>query len=198
MARDFFINGPTGVFVKGRSDGPLAALSFLGLSESPIIVTPRFRHAPLMVNAWGGGEVPADLQVFLADADVAMDLIDFDRTFLANCIQAAMGGAAAEGACVTAGTRMGGNAARFAPGNNYLGLNLTAPVSPGPSPWRFYYAYLQDSIEFPLGSEKSVIRLSWKVVPYTNDPWGGGSAQPTTTAGFGAGGALLWDHNADT
>ena len=83
---------------------------------------------------------------------------------------------------------MGGNVARFAAGNNFIGLNLTSPVAS--KPWRFYFAYLvAPPATFPLGTEKSIIGLQWRAIPFTVDPWQGGS---------GALGQILWDHVLDT
>jgi hypothetical protein len=93
--------------------------------------------------------------------------------------------------------RMGNNAARFAAGNNYIGLNISNPV--GGIPYRFFYTYLAEPpFEHPMGTEKSIFSLNWRAIPYTQDPYGGGAAQPNTVPGFGALGALLYDHNLDT
>jgi hypothetical protein len=91
---------------------------------------------------------------------------------------------------------MGNGAARFAAGNNYIGLNLTSPVAN--LPYRFWYARLaNDPFKAPMGTERQVVSLNWRIIAYSNDPWGGGTAQPNTVAGTGSLGAVLWDHVLD-
>ena len=190
MARDFFISGECLVTVKGRSDSAIAALSQLGLPLADIRVTPNFRHRDINVDAWG--EAPADVQWLLADLNVRMALLHIDRAVLDVCLSLSMGGGQAlVGQFARAGTRLGNNLPRFAPGNNYIGLNLSSPIAG--KPWRFGFAYLTGPpMEFPLGVEKSVVTLNWRVVPYTQDPAG-------IIAGliFGANGYALWDHIND-
>lgn len=183
------------VAVKSRSDGPLAAFAYLGLASGPIVVTPEFYHKDMIVDAWGQN-APVDTQFMLASAHISMRLIHFDRTVLNYCIAAACGSTVV-GGMARAGYRMGGNVARFAPGNNYIGLNIASPVDL--LPWRFLYTYLYGQpIEYPLGTEKSEVLLNWRAIPYTTDPWGGSVAQPNTLPGTGANGAILWDNTSDT
>lgn len=186
MARDFYINGESMVTVKGRSDSAIGSLSQLGLSADPIVVTCNFQHQDINVDAWG--KAPADVQWMLADAMISMTLVHFDMTVLRTCVLLSMGGASNEGQVGRAGTRMGGNYARFAAGNNYIGLNIASPVVA--LPWRFYFAYLANNpITFPLGTERSLVRLTWRAVPYVTDPWNGG---------LGATNAYIWDRTADS
>lgn len=201
MARDFHINGESMVFVKGAAGTLIASLTQLGLADSPIVVTPRSHYADINVDAWGGREVPVDVQYKLSDITVQINLIHYDREVLRTCLQLSMGGGlipgGIDGALGRTGTRLGGGVGRFAAGNSYIGLNIASPVDG--LPWRFYYAYLADNpATYPLGAEKSVVQTVWRVVPYTNDPWGGGTAQPNTVAGTGSAGAVLFDHVLDT
>lgn len=187
MARAFFINGESLVQVKGRSDSSIGSLSELGLAEGPIRVRPRNFHKDINVDAWG--MAPPDVQWMLGDLTVAMTLIHFDPAVLETCLMLSQGGGQASvGQFNRAGTLMGNNTARFGAGNNYIGLNITSPVAS--RPYRFYYAYLpDDAIDWPLGTEKSVVELRWRVVPFTTDPYGGGT---------GARNYILWDRTADT
>lgn len=197
MSRDFFINGESMILVKGRSDSAISVATQLGLADSPIRLTPELRRKDLHVDAWGS-ELPADVQIFLAAVTVRINFIHFDRSILDTCIGLSMGGVTtgSVGQLTRAGTRMGGGLPRFAVGNNYIGLNITSPV--GNKPWRFYYAYLADTpFEFPLGTDASVVSTTWRVVPYTQDPWGGGSGE-NTVAGTGAAGYILWDYLQDS
>lgn len=191
MARDFLINGETMVSVKGPQGSAIASISQLGLSLSPIRVTLDIRHRDIVLDAWGG-EIPADTQFMLAAANIAMDLVHVDRDVLEACVKLSMGGAGGvgnlEGQLARAGQRMGGGLARFAAGNNYVGLNLSSPVLT--LPYRFYFTYLTGTpLEIPLGTEKSIYSMNWRAIPYTQDPWNNG---------VGATGTFLYDNTLDT
>ena len=92
MPRDFYINGETMVYVKGRADSLLLGTrQELGLSDGMIRVIPDFRHHELNVDAWG--EAPVDVQFMLATVTISMTLIHFDEAVLDDCVQESMGGA---------------------------------------------------------------------------------------------------------
>ncbi len=189
MARDLHINGESLVRVKGASDSAIASLSQLGLAEGPIVVTLQLNHSDVNVDAWGGLEgPPVDVQWMLAEAAVTMDLIHYDRDVLETCLALSMGGASAAttGQMARAGTRMGKGVARFAAGINLIGLNIASPQEG--KPWRFYHAYIASGYEYQLSVKRTAARLTWRVIPYTADPW---------NAGLGASNYQLWDHTAD-
>ena len=185
--RNLFIHGEALVYVKSGADAPgdLSAKSELGLSVDPIQVSLNFNFEQVVANAWG--RAPFEVQWMGAIAQVSMNLVHFDRTLLDACLQQSMGGGGAIGQVGRAGARMGNNAARFAAGYKFIGLNIFSPVAG--KHWRFYHTYLSETpMQFPLGVERSVVQLNWTAVPYTTDPWGGGT---------GANNAVLWDHNQD-
>ncbi len=186
------------VSVKGASGSSISSLTQLGLADNSIHIRLNPKHMDVNADAWGReGRGPAfEVQTFLADADITMTLVHFDRTVIDYCLQESQGGSSAPGTMARAGARLGNNAARFAATNHFIGLNLSGPVSA--KPWRFYYTYLLGDQDFPIGTERSIITLKWKAIPYTNDPWGGGTAQGGTAAGTGAVGALLYDNTLDT
>lgn len=191
------------VSVKGYSGSTIGSLTQLGLAQNGIAIRLNFKHRDINVDAQGP-EVPVDVQCFLADAQISMQLVHVDVNVLDTVLQHSMGIAATGelvGQMPHAGQRMGqgaisaGPTARF--GNNYIGLNLSSPI--GGKPWRFYYTYLTGTpFEQPIGTERSIFTLNWRAIPYTNDPWGGGSAQAGTAAGTGALGAYLFDRVLDT
>lgn len=200
MARGWFVNGETLVLVKGRSDSGIASLSQLGLSPDKISVEPQYYHEDINVDAWG--KAPAEVQWMLGTLNVRMTLVNVDMQVLSICAALSQGGApaaiaapqsfAAAGVMNRAGTTMGGNVARFAPGNNYIGLNLSSPI--GNLPFRFFYAYLaQPPYSIPLGTEKSIITLNWRVIPYTQDPAG-----ISNGVIYGATNYALWDTTLDS
>jgi hypothetical protein len=175
------------VTVKGRSDSAIAAVSQLGLADSPITITPTFKFKDVNVDAWG--MAPAEVQWMLAEAAISMRLINFDRAVLDACVALSMGGGQPSvGQMARAGTLMGGNVPLFSPGNNYITLNILSPVDG--KPWRFFTSYLAERpMEYPLGTEKSIVQLTWRAIPWTLDPWNGG---------LGATNVALWDNTVQT
>ncbi len=177
------------VAVKGRSDSAIPNLTNLGLTnpQGKVRVSLNLRHMDLLVDSWGN-EIPVDVQWMLADATITMTLVHFDRTVFDTCQLLSMGNPSALGQVARAGNRLGGNSARFSVGNNFISLNISSPV--GNKPWRFYTAYLTgNAYEFPLGTERSELSLTWRAIPFSTDPYGGGT---------GAANTYLWDHVADS
>lgn len=208
MARQFVINGESLVVVRGAVNTLIAAKTELGLAADEIRVTTNFKHKDMIVDAWGS-EVPVDVQWMLADCLIDMNLIHYDPAILDECLHLSMGYAAvtpgpgatmpaggpgvAVGSTMRAGTPLGNNLPRFAQGNNYVGLTILSPVAS--KPYRFYYTYMTGpAMTLPYGTTKSITRVQFRAIPYTNDPYGGGTAQPLTVAGFGAQGATIWDN----
>lgn len=201
MARDFFINAESLVYVKGNTSTNIASLTQFGLPSEPIRVSPQFKHRDIKVNAWG--EAPPEIQFMLAWVDIRMNLVHFDRAIMDTCITECMAGAPAIGQTPRAGARMGNGLARFQSvgpaqnqSNHFIGLNIASPV--GNKPWRFYSAYLV-TWDFPLGAEASDVTMQWRAVPYpvTSTPPG----DPANIQGgviLGAQGNIIWDHTLDT
>lgn len=186
---DFFINGPALVSVKGRSGSGISVLSELGLTEGPIRVTPNIRHADIAVNAWGNGHVPPEVQIFAADVTISMALVWFNRDILGYCFSESCGVASGvEGQLAGTGARLGNNSARFSTTNFYISLNITSPNAA--VPWRFPSCYMTGPpMEFPLGTERSVVPVNWRCIPYTTNPYNGG----LSTLNY-----VLFDHTLDT
>ncbi len=162
----------------------------MGLSDGPIRPSPVCKHRAIHVDAWGGAAgAEAETQFMLAEVMIPMTLIHFDMSVLRTCIGESMGGSVVDGTLQRAGVRLGGNSPRFAANNHYIGLNITSPD--GGLPWRFYFCYLMGTpAVIPLGTEKSVVQLNWKCIPFTQDPYG--------SNGLGANGFVLYDHVLDT
>jgi hypothetical protein len=199
MGRGWYINGPTMVAVKGRSDIAINVLTQLGLAESPIQVSFELHHKDINLDAFGS-EVPPEVQAKIAAVNISMDLINFDQAVADVCLMESMGGSAAVGVLPPAGALLGNSVPRFSPantvaannvvttGNHLIGLNLSSPNFG--KPYRFIFSYLtQTPYTIPLGTEKSVLRLNWRCIPYIIDPW---------NAGLGASGVQLWDNSQDT
>lgn len=183
--------------VKGNVNSAISSISQLGLTEDSVNVSYAYYHRGIRVNAWGNGEAFPEEQCFLASVNITMGLVHFDEAVLKECVRLGLAGAPIEGAMPRTGALMGGQVARFAAGNNYIGLNLSSPVAG--NPYRFYYARLANNpFQAPMGTERQVVSLTWVALPYTTDPWGGSAAQPGTAAGTGSLGAVIWDRIPDT
>ncbi len=190
VGRSWFINGPAMMSVKAGVDAiGMAGLTEFALTRGPISVTPQFSHRDINLDAWG--DAPAETQAMLGTLSVSADPINFDPDVLSILVALAagrIGSVANEGTLPMAGQLMGGNAARFASGWKYVSLNIYAPISG--RPFRFYNAYLTSpQFAMPLGTEKSVVPVTFRVIPYIVDPWQGGLASA---------GQILWDRTLDT
>lgn len=174
MARDFFVNGESLLEVQGGANSSIVTnLTELGLCSDPVRIRPSFRHRDINLDAWGG-EIPADTQWMLAEIQINCTLIHVDISVLEEIIRLSMGAPAAFGQMARAGTRMGNNSALLSATQAYFKLVITSPVAA--RPWRFFATFLaQPPLEFPLGTEKSMIPVQFRVIPYTQDPYGGGT-----------------------
>ncbi len=182
MARDYYINGETMVYIKGRA--PYAAKTELGLSDQPIRVSVEYQNLGIQVNAYG--QVPPERQAMGSMARVYMSLVHFDKTALRFLIQEATGGGPSIGTLGHAGTRYGGGQVIGHPECHYVSLGIESAL--GQDPWTFAYGVLANNpLEWPLGAERSIVSLSWEIVPYSVDPW---------NAGQGSYGVPLWTHTA--
>lgn len=183
MPRNFVINGESMVSVTGP-DGVafLSGGSQLGLTTDAITVDLEINSEPLIVDAYGKNN-PVDEQVFGGTATIVMNLIHFNAGVLAAIVQMqfpAYGVTVAEGALGRAGSRRGGGINLGAPGNNYITLSIYNAVpnsaSTVQSCFQFPTAYLKEQpYHFPLGTEKSVVRLVWRALAYSVDPWNNGT-----------------------
>lgn len=193
MTRQWVINGESMVSVRGMQGTAIQNIQQLGLTSDPIRITPNFRHRDIQLDAYGG-EVPPEVQMMLADVTINFTLIHYDVNILNACINESLAGgdqtnvAGNAGAVPRAGTLMGGQVARFAAGNHYIGLNILSPVAN--YPWRFLTCYMTGPpMTYPLGTEKSAVITNWRCIPFSVDPWNNG---------LGAQGQLLWDHITDS
>ena len=186
MARDYYVNGPTLVQVKGKTGSSIATLQELGTCESPIRISLQLYNLDIRVNAFG--DIPPEVQFMGGIATISMSLVNFDKAILDECLRLSMGGATTIGTMPTTGARMRGTGARFASDYNFIGLNMTSPVEG--KPYRFLNSQLFGSpFEHPLGAERSVTAISWRALALAIDPYGAGS---------GFGGTVLFDNVLDS
>lgn len=187
MARDYYINGETMIYIKGAVDSTYPAVTELGLCDIPIRVSVEYKHLDIKVNAYG--EVSPEKQAMGAMARVNISLVHFDRSVLSFLISQSLGGSPAIGQLGHAGFRMGNGVGRFGAGMRYVSLGIVSALTAGDPnivPWTFHYAVLSNNpLEFPLGAERSLVTCAFDCVPYSVDPWNGGNGSYGTT---------IWDH----
>lgn len=147
----------------------------MGLSDNNGKVTVKVnpRYLDIDIDGWSPG-VTHDRQIFPFDAMVTMSLVHFDATVLSNAMKNSVL-SATEGTEVTGGTLLGA-------GGGLKTLSLSSP-GPAATTWQFNAVYLREGYEFPLGAERSVVRITFHAVPYTSDPY---------NAGQGAGGVVVY------
>lgn len=190
MLRDYYINGETMVLVDSQE---------LGITTDPIKITPRFVHQDIHCDDFGPN-IPPEVMWLLADAVIRMTLIHYDSQILQEALADSMANADAgddaEGTFVGAGSLMGAN------GDNYVQLGIKSALPEGID-WYFPTAYLMEQpMELPLGTERSLVVLTWRAVPYTpitvttettgDSP---GNMKTTTTPNeVVSAGAKLWSH----
>lgn len=183
MARSWFIFGETLVKVNGSTGGFLdQALQTLtntwelGLSVDPIRVTPRFVQQGIHCDDFGP-DIPADIIQYLADATIHMRLVHYDPVVLARCVSESLATLVVnqnipnDGTLGPAGQPLGAGVQWGTPGNRYIQLNLYgAQPSPGSVLGNFLQfptaILAEQPIEYPLGTEKSIVALTWKAIPY--------------------------------
>lgn len=204
MGRAFYVYGENLVYVKGN--GALAAipnqaqLHELGLSSEAIRITPKFNHVDFKCDDFA--DTPPDVFYALAECRVDMTLIHYDPSVLERCMVESMGGGGIVASGITisgimsAGvmapsyTPMGGGKDLMTSGNHYIMLNIV-PNTIEREPWRFPSSYLADRpLELPLGTERSLVKLSWRAIPYAYI----GSLDNKEISSSGV---VLWDHKQE-
>jgi len=198
MPRDLFVNGEVLVRVRSSAFSPVGAVvRELGLCSDSIVLTPTFKHLDVPLDAWGGANgVAPEVQTMLAEFTITMNLIHYDAEVLRDCLQNSLGGrSAAAGVLTRAGTRLGGGVAIGAAGNMYINLSLSSPGAG--VPWYFPAAFLTGNpAEYPIGVERSIVRATWRAIPYAGGAQGTADDPANIVGGvqLGAGGKILWDN----
>ncbi len=163
----------------------------LGLSVDQIKIAPTFHHVEQKSDDFGPNGVP-ETRWEIADCRIDMDLVHYDPDVLDACMVESMGGGIIvpvgsplippttagivgfnnapqnsffAGVLPSMGTPMGGNFPPLSSGNHYMSLSILSPQ--GNYPYRFPTAYMPSNpLEIPLGTNKSIVRLSWRAIPY--------------------------------
>ena len=173
MARAIFINGPTLVSVNIPL-GSKVAYKELGLTEKDVQINVRSHFYDVQCDDYGnggpfGGQVPPEVLILPSDVIVKMSLIHFDRDVLDSCMASVGGLNGSIGNLIAAGTPMGldTGADVYSPTSRRgITLSVSSSVGFGNKPWEFFYAYLMEQpMEFPLGTKKSIVNLTWRAIP---------------------------------
>jgi hypothetical protein len=153
----------------GLISGGISEMVDLGLCEGPITVRPRFFHKPMRVDDFGPYGSP-EVMWNLAECDVEMTLIHYDREILDIVVSESMAGSIS-GFLIGCGVPMGGGLPLYASGNHYVSVNLLPPPPDGINPYIPYFfpsCYLAEPpVVIPLGTTRSSVMLNWKAIPYT-------------------------------
>jgi hypothetical protein len=192
-------------------------VALLGLSLDQVRVSPRFYHEDRLVDDFGPN-APVEVQWNLAEVNIRMVLIHYDKELLDVCWAESMGGdipiknpqggvfpagflprkVANTGNMNPCGTILGNGLPVLSSGNHFLHLNLSSPNLE--FPWRFNASYLSENpTELPLGTDTTAVVLNWRCIPYvplfTNVVITGGGARSVIE--LSSSGAPLWDHTED-
>jgi len=140
----------------------------LGLAQEGISISPRSFHKDINVDDFGP-DVPPEIMYNLTDVGIRMKMIHYDNTVLKLAIAESFAGGAGldvpEGVLAPAGSMMGRGKPLFASGNHFVSMSILSPVLR--EPWHFPTCYLREQpFEYPLGTEKSVVDLNWRAIPY--------------------------------
>lgn len=203
MARDFQINGEALILVKFGEHIPTQTpfatggdgtsnLSELGLASDSIRISPNLKHKGVFTDDFGP-DLPVEIMALMLDVSVDMTLIHYDDDILDACLAestGADGNIFAAGVPALAGTLLGNNRTLLASGCHFMSLNIRSPILN--KPYRFRSAFLTSPpLEFPIGTTKTAVKLSWKAIPYTT---------PTVSYSGEVRGAsaVIWDRTLDT
>jgi hypothetical protein len=159
MAVSFQVNGEASIWVDPTASG---TPSLLGITIDG--VRGRFipRNEDVMTDTFGGESgIPAEVQQFLAWAEIECDLVKFDAAVLASVVALSMGGG------TTLGT-MGAAGALLRQQNYMYRTTILAPYG-GIGPLNFPQAYIQDAQEFNLGTKRTAYRVVFRALPDKRD-----------------------------
>lgn len=201
MPRDIQIAGEMLVKVKGNLGSNIATLSELGLTEGPIRIIPTYYHQDLLVDDYGPN-VPANVLQNLLECRIVMNLIHYDPDVLDTCLAESLGGGTFGTIAFGAGQPLGDLGPRFGGTNHFISLNLVSDLDGVTNKnWRFLTTYLcEQPEEYPIGTEKTVVRLNWRAIPYFDQVGGDPDLSGPTlnqTTEIQSSGVVVFDHDLD-
>lgn len=193
--RGYVVYGEFIVYVSGgnipNEDGRTDLKVELGLTADPVRILPRYNHRDVYTDDFGP-DTPVETLWNMGEAALLMTLVHYNPTALSFCMSSAMGGplnfpvGGVDGFMAPGGTAMGRGRALGVTGNSYMTVYLQ-PAQNNFEPYRFLACYLDSKpLEIPYGTERTLARLNWRVIPYQ---------QLTTAELSSAAGVTLWDHS---
>ena len=228
--RDFQINGESLVRVKfgAHWTSGLATLSGvpqpsnpgvyeLGLALDAVRIIPKYVHSDIFVDDYGP-EVPAEVLANIAECQIRMNLVNYNKNVLDVCLSESLGGrpigisGAYMGMMAGAGIPLGNGRPLGASGCHYISLNILSEQLD--FPWRFRASYMPvRPLELPLWPQYSKAAVEFRAIPYVYPPAltvlsgtggviiGSGVFQSGTGVAVPgeicSSGAVLWDHTLD-
>jgi hypothetical protein len=197
VAREFYVFGEFIVKVRGGTveDENGNDQAELGLTTDKVRVFPVYHHQDVYTDDYGPN-VPVETLWGMSEARIFMDLVHYDTDVLDQCMALAAGVDESltplypdelDGLAGPAGRPMGAGLPLYDANNNYLSVYLIpANFLSAKRPYRFKACYIDSRpLEIPLGTERTMVRLSWRCIPYRTCM----SGEITSTNG-----TLLWDH----
>jgi hypothetical protein len=196
MSREYVVFGE---FIVKVSGGLVGTVEELGLTSEQVRIHPRYNFRDIPTDDFGAA--PVETRWDLADATVTMTLVHYDPDVLNKCMGSAMGGGGFDTSSITdnidgfmagAGRLLGFNRGLGTAANMYVTVYLIPADDGGFEPYRFYACYLDARpLVIPLGTERTLVQLSWRVIPYQEITTEGGVMVETSSQE----GVTLWDHS---
>lgn len=210
MSRQYHITGEHMVYVQNQklvelfnnpfenSNVVLTPTDFfeLGLTQDSTNITLNFAHQDVYTDDYSPGAPAEILTGMFRDAIIDMTLVHYDDAVLETCLNLSIG-ATTFGASGRPGTPMGKWKGVLEDGCLFTTLYLQPAIRFEISvlgvrdqqelPWRFFFAYLTGSARYPIGTEKSLVQLQWRAVPYYKP------TDPSSTTEISGRNAILFD-----
>jgi hypothetical protein len=176
----------------------------LGLCLHEVHVGLQFKHKELSCDDFGP-TIPAEVMYNLASATIALRLCHWDISVVNRCWSEACGGNAfpgdvlgMNGVLQNAGTlppnglTLGRGRQPMASGNHYVSLNILSPQLQYPFRFPFTYITGDPPSVWPMGTEKSILDVTFRAIPYVPPLTPGGTPQELSSSG-----AVLWGYIED-
>lgn len=197
MSRNFVVYGEFIVSVSGTF---FDEIEELGLTAEPVRIVPIYNHRDIPTDGFGPN-VPVETLWNMGECLIYMTLVNYDTNVLGRCYRASMGGGNPDfvdednldGFMGPAGIPMGGGAGIGQGGNYYTSLHLYPTQDGAYEPYRFRACYLNSQpLEIPIGTERTLVRLGWRCIPYQKLVVTAGVPQEISAVS----GALLFDFSS--
>lgn len=200
MSRAYTVFGEFLLYVSG---GRVGGKEELGLSADPFQLLPNYAHRD--INSDGLGAIPVEVMWNMTDAMLRVTLVHYDVDILNKCLCCAQGGGnfdetpgdvdSLDGTMAQNGRLLGNNRGLGTAANMLNTVYLSPTGDSSNQPYRFRACYLNARpLVIPLGTERSLVQLCWRVIPYQSIEVDDDGVMIETSS---EGGVVLWDHETD-